>query len=74
MTTADKKQPAYTDLDPMPFGKFKDKLLQDVPGSYLIWLWSQRPLSDTKLENYIHNSMDALKMEDKDYVHSRYHS
>lgn len=74
MTTADKKKPAYTDLDCMPFGKHKGIPLQDVPASYLIWLWTQKPLSDIKLENYIYNSMDALKMEDKDYVYSRYHS
>lgn len=34
-----KRQPAFTDTDKMPFGKFKDELLQDVPASYLKWLY-----------------------------------
>lgn len=30
--------PAYTDLDPMPYGKYKGTVLQDVPASYLAWM------------------------------------
>lgn len=29
-----------TDTDPMPFGKYKGTPMQDVPASYLHWLWS----------------------------------
>ncbi len=57
------KEPAYSDLDLMPFGKHKGEPLQDVPASYLHYLWSQKPISDLKLENYIHNSLSALKEE-----------
>lgn len=75
MTSQDKRQPALTDLDKMPFGKYKDELLQDVPCSYLMWLYDQQrsffenlsknniPFTNNKLYNYIHNSMDAIKME-----------
>ena len=38
MTTEDKRQPSLTDLDPMPFGKYKGTLMQDVSASYLAWL------------------------------------
>lgn len=41
MRTQDKKQPAFNDLDPMPFGKHKGEPMQDVPARYLSWLWNQ---------------------------------
>ena len=63
MNTEDKRKTAYGDLDRMPFGKHKGTPLQDVDPKYLLWLWDQRPLSDKKLEDYIYNSMEALKME-----------
>ena len=39
MTTKDKRYPALSDTDLMPFGKYKGEPLQDVPASYLAWLW-----------------------------------
>ena len=33
---------ALTDSDVMPFGKYKDFLLGDVPASYLLWLTKQK--------------------------------
>ena len=38
MNTTQKRSPAFTDMDSMPFGKFKGLPLQDVPASYLSWL------------------------------------
>jgi uncharacterized protein (DUF3820 family) len=29
---------SLTDLDPMPFGKHKGTIMQEVPASYLAWL------------------------------------
>jgi len=48
MFTKDKKQPAFTDEDLMPFGKHKGEHLKDVPGEYLRWLYedADNPLSD----------------------------
>lgn len=63
MRTDQKRQPAYADNDLMPFGKFKGTPLQDVPADYLLWLWSKRPSSDLKLDNYIWNSKEAIEME-----------
>lgn len=67
MTKSDHKQPALTDLDPMPFGKFKGTPMQDIPASYLRWL-KEQGCSNILVANYIHNSWDAIKMEleDKD--------
>lgn len=39
MRTENKRQPAYNDLSLMPFGKYKGEPLQDIPASYLQWLW-----------------------------------
>jgi hypothetical protein len=32
-----------TGTDPMPFGKFVGRAMQDVPACYLHWLWHQEP-------------------------------
>lgn len=58
----------YNDLTPMPFGRYKGELLQDVPASYLHWLWTQRPLSDIRLEAYIKRNINALKQEYPDGI------
>ncbi len=60
----------YDDLDPMPFGKFKGECLQDIPASYLHWLWSTRPLNDRRLEAYIEKNIHALKKEYPDGIWS----
>jgi len=58
----------YDDLDPMPFGKHKDVPLQDVPATYLHYLWTNRPISDPRLEAYIKKSLNALKMENRNLI------
>lgn len=79
MLTQDKRQPSYEDTDLMPFGRFKGKVLSDVPASYLKWLYNEmKPrwfkyeltTQSTELDkvnlktfNYIHNSMDAIDEE-----------
>lgn len=62
MRTDQKKYPALTDLDPMPFGKFKGKPMQDVPASYLSWL-KDEGCSNELVANYIHNSWEAIQEE-----------
>lgn len=60
---------AYVDTDLIDFGRYKNLRLQDVPASYLHWLWTQgRPMRDKKLENYIRNNLDALKDEYPDGI------
>jgi hypothetical protein len=57
-----KKEPALGDLDPMPFGLYKGKPMQDVPPSYLSLLKDQG-VQNQLVANYIHNSWDAIQME-----------
>jgi uncharacterized protein (DUF3820 family) len=59
---------ALDDTDPMPFGKYKGTAMQDVPASYLLWLWTKRPLQDDRVELYIKKSLDALRMECPDWT------
>ena len=59
---------AYCDTDLMPFGKHAGERLQDVPASYLHYLWTKRPISDARLEHYIKNNITALKEEYPDGI------
>lgn len=59
---------SYTDQTRMGFGKHKGKLLQDVPASYLHWLWTQRPLADKQLEAYINSNLSSLRTEHPDGI------
>lgn len=58
-----------TDTDPMPFGKHKGEPMQDVPASYLHYLWTNG-LKDSKasVADYIRRNLDALKQEHKDGI------
>jgi len=58
------------DLDPMPFGKHKGESMQDVPASYLHWLWTNG-LKDEKRNpaaDYIRRNLSALKEEYPDGI------
>jgi hypothetical protein len=46
MKTQDKRTPAFSDTDLMPFGKHREEPMQDIPTHYLIWLW-RNGLSET---------------------------
>ena len=67
MTTKDKRYPALNDKDKIPFGKYKDLPMQDVPSSYLKWLYNQG-CTNVSVANYIHNSMDSILMECPDQI------
>lgn len=57
------------DTDPMPFGKYKGKLMQDVPASYLHYLWTNGMKNDdSPVANYIRENIDALKEEHPDGI------
>lgn len=58
------------DLDPMPFGKHKGIPMQDVPASYLHWLWSngKKDDKDCPVAGYIRKSLSVLKTEYKDGI------
>ena len=58
------------DDDLMPFGqKYRGILMQDVPASYLHWMWTEAGFKQkTKTDpvaDYIQRNLEALKMEYK---------
>jgi len=59
-----------SDLCPMPFGKHKGEPMQDVPASYLHWLWSNGKQSDKScpVAAYIRENINALKQEHPDGI------
>ena len=52
------------DTDKMPFGKYKDQPMVNVPGSYLIWLYDNGKCYGD-LKKYIEDNMDVFKKEAK---------
>jgi uncharacterized protein (DUF3820 family) len=55
--------PKFTDNTPMPFGKYKDKALANVPAEYLLWLLSDNYISDGLLKDYIVENKEQLTKE-----------
>jgi uncharacterized protein (DUF3820 family) len=51
------------DTDAMPFGKYKGTLMEDVPASYLFWLWTHADVKDSRVSEYIRQNLDCLKEE-----------
>lgn len=66
------EQHELEDYDPMPFGEHKGQAMQDIPASYLHFLWTKCDFKskDTNVANYIRRNIDALKMEYKDGIWS----
>jgi hypothetical protein len=58
------------DTDPMPFGKHKGDLMQDVPARYLHWLYSNGKKDDRRcpVADYIRRNLNALKQEYSDGI------
>ncbi len=62
------------DTDKMPWGKYKGVSMQDVPASYLHWLWTNErdPMSrKSKVDPvaaYIERNMAALQQEHPDGI------
>lgn len=57
------------DLSPMPFGKHKGNPMQEVPASYLHWLWGEKKNDNQcPVIDYIRRNLSALKQEHKDGI------
>lgn len=58
------------DLSPMPFGKHKGCPMQDVPASYLHYLWCNgiNKQKEHPIHVYIKDRLNALKEEDPDKI------
>jgi len=55
----------------MPFGKHKGEMMQDVPASYLHYLWNNGLKNQTKTSNvarYIEDNINVLKTENRDLI------
>lgn len=52
----------------MPFGKYKGKMLVDIPASYLLWLNDNVTELDKGLKEYIKNNWHDLN---KDYEETK---
>lgn len=53
----------------MPFGKHKGTPMQDVPASYLFWLWTNgKEAEKSPVADYIRENLDALKKEYPDGI------
>jgi hypothetical protein len=54
----------------MPYGKYKGRPMQDVPASYLHWLWTNGKEHDRQdpVAQYIRDNLDALKQEYEDGI------
>lgn len=59
---------SLSDTDKMPFGKHKGTPMQDVPASYLHWLWTNGKKDDHRcpVAHYIRLRLHALQMEHPD--------
>ena len=58
------------DTDKMPWGKHKSVPMQDVPASYLHWLWTTGKEHDKQclVAAYIRHNLDVLKKEYPDGI------
>jgi uncharacterized protein (DUF3820 family) len=63
---------ALTDNDPMPFGKYKNEKMANVPASYLLWIYDEWTLPNPRfgfqnkeVKAYIEENLDVLKSEVK---------
>lgn len=54
----------------MPFGKHQGKRLEDVPASYLLWLWDDGWWQRTNepLGAYLLDALSALQQQSRDYI------
>lgn len=54
------------DTDRMPWGKYKDVPMQEVPASYLFWLWTERGMENEKtsrVADYIRRNLASLELD-----------
>ena len=56
-----------TDTDLMPFGKYKGTPMEDVPASYLLWLWNEN-VQHPGVRKYIIDSFSALEKDAPDVI------
>jgi len=50
----------FTDDSIMPFGMHSGKKMKDVPDSYLLWLYHEKSINDSRVKQYIEDNLDNL--------------
>ena len=48
----------------MPFGKYQGKRMEDVPASYLLWLYSENK-TFSNLRDYIEDNLEVLQKQER---------
>ena len=54
---------ALTDKDPMPWGKYKGDLMEDVPADYLLYLYDGNGIHDPRVNRYVLENITTLRMQ-----------
>ena len=73
MATRNINETNLTDGSPMPYGQYKSCPMEDVPVTYLHYIWHSKH-SDPKIPNvkrvldYIEKSLSALMKENEDLI------
>ena len=47
----------------MPYGKYKNKQMIDVPASYLLYLYDNNNMREGNVKDYVINNLKTLKQE-----------
>lgn len=58
---------AFNDQSLMPFGKHKRKKMEDVPASYLLYLWNDG-VQHPDVRAYIEENLSVLQFENPDTI------
>ncbi len=53
---------SLSDSDLMPYGKYKDTPMGEVPADYLLWLYENNKVNG-HVARYIEENLDTLKMQ-----------
>lgn len=56
-----------SDQSAMPFGKHKGEKMEDVPASYLLFLWNKGSMT-SEVKEYIKENLQALQKEAPDVI------
>ena len=56
----------YTDVSPFPYGKYQGEKLENIPASYLLWIYQHHDLSSLQrlgLRDYIEDNLQVLNKQ-----------
>jgi uncharacterized protein (DUF3820 family) len=54
---------ALTDTCPMPWGKYKGDDMEDVPASYLLFMYDNGGINDKQVLDYVEDNIEVLRKE-----------